>query len=87
MVPYGVFGVGGDRLTLSEGGSSASASGAYFGGGAGVNFFVRPNWGVRAELRDSRDGFTIDGVSGNTSVFAMTGGIFYQFGGSSKKPY
>ena len=85
IVPYGVFGVGGDRLTLSEDGVSASASGAYFGGGAGVNFFVGPNWGVRAELRDSRDGFTVNGASGNTSVFAMTGGIFYQFGGHSAK--
>ncbi len=85
VVPYGVFGVGGSRLTASESGASASATGNYFGGGAGVNFFLGQNWGVRAELRDSRDGFSINGVSGNTSVFAMTGGVFFQFGGHSSR--
>jgi len=86
VVPYGVFGVGGARFTASESGQSASLNGNYVGGG-GLSYYVGPSWGVRAELRDNRfGGFKLDGITASTNVVTMTGGIFYQFGGTFKRP-
>jgi hypothetical protein len=90
IVPYGVFGIGGSHATAhaSLGSSSASQSenGYYLGGGGGMSYYVGPNWGVRAELRDNWNHFTYQGSKNSTNAFAMTGGIFYQFGGTLKRP-
>lgn len=85
VVPYGVVGGGGSRFTASESGASASVNGNYFGGGGGLSIYLGRNWGVRGEFRDSRfGGFSIAGITASTNVFAATGGIFCQFGGTSK---
>jgi hypothetical protein len=81
IVPYGVFNVGGDRLALSESGFSGSANGYYFGFGGGASCYVGKNWGVRPEFRYVRLEYNSLGFNS----FAMTGGIFYQWGGTGKK--
>lgn len=94
IVPYGVFAFGGSHATASAslGGQSGSVSenGFYVGFGGGASIYLGSNWGVRAELRDNYNHFSAPGGGGtdSTNVFAMTGGVFYQFGGhSGKKKY
>jgi hypothetical protein len=88
IVPYGVFGFGGSHttltLTLNNASASNSQNGYYTGFGGGASIYLTPNCGVRAEFRDNYNHFSaIGGVS--TNAFAMTGGLFYQFGGHSTK--
>jgi hypothetical protein len=85
VVPYGLFGGGGARLTASESGASVSSNGAYFGAGGGVSLFLGKNWGVRPEFRYNRFHYSFEGVTGDTNVLAATGGIFFQFGGTAQK--
>ena len=80
IVPYAVFNVGGDRLTVSAGGSSASVNGYYFGFGGGASCYLGKNWGVRPEFRYIRTEYGED--IGSFNSVAMTGGIFYQWGGT-----
>lgn len=92
IVPYGVFAFGGSHATASAslGGQSGSESenGFYVGFGGGASIYLSPNWGVRAELRDNYNHFSFQGSTDSTNILAMTGGIFYQFGGhSGKKKY
>ncbi len=84
IVPYGVFDGGGARLTGSESGVAVSSNGGYFGGGAGVSIYLGKNWGVRPEFRYNRFFYSFAGINGNTNVITATGGIFFQFGGTSK---
>jgi len=87
VVPYGVFAIGGSHATALARQGSASASisenGYYFGGGGGASIYLGPNWGVRAEFRDNWDHFTYQSSPNSTSALAMTGGLFFQFGGSA----
>lgn len=89
IVPYGIAAFGGSHATAgaSAGGVSVSVSagnGFYLGFGGGASIYLGPNWGVRAELRDNWNHISGSGVN----AFAMTGGVFYQFGGhSGKKKY
>ncbi len=85
VIPYGIFGGGGDRLTASESGASASANGDYFGGGGGASIFLGRSWGIRPEFRFNRFNFTLSGVSANTNVLTASGGVFFQFGGTPKR--
>jgi len=92
-VPYGVFGVGGSHATAVAGvctvggcGSfSIGESGYYLGGGGGLSYYVGPNWGVRAEFRDNWNHFSYSGSTDSTNAIAVTGGLFYQFGGNASK--
>jgi hypothetical protein len=86
VVPYGLCALGGSHASVSasSGGITASASagnGYYLGFGGGASIYLSPNWGVRAELRDNWNHISGSGIN----AFAMTGGIFYQFGGHKKK--
>ncbi len=85
VVPYGIFGGGGARLTASESGASASSNGDYFGGGGGVNLFLGSNWGIRPEFRYNRFNYSFEGINGSTNVLTATGGVFFQFGGTPKR--
>ncbi len=91
VVPYGLFAFGGSHATASasEGGDSGSVSenGYYVGFGGGASIYLGQNWGVRAELRDNYNHFSAPGGGGtdSTNVVAMTGGVFYQFGGHSAR--
>lgn len=85
IVPYGVFALGGSHASvgLNTGGYSLSGSagnGYYLGFGGGASFYVSPSWGIRAELRDNWNHIS----GGHVNAFAMTGGVFYQFGGIRK---
>jgi hypothetical protein len=84
VVPYGVFGGGGARLTASESGVGVSSNGGYFGGGGGANLYLGKNWGIRPEFRYNRYFYTFDGINGNTNVLTAAAGVFFQFGGKSK---
>lgn len=90
IVPYGVFGLGGSHATAKASLGSASASvsenGYYLGFGGGASIYLGSNWGVRAELRDNWNHFSYQGSNNSTNAFAMTGGLFYQFGGTFKRP-
>jgi hypothetical protein len=81
IVPYVVVAFGGDRYTLSGGGSSASVSGYEAGFGGGVSWYIGKNWGVRPEFRYVRQDYS--GTGFNTTL--ESGGFFYQFGGKGKK--
>jgi len=85
VVPYGVFGIGGShataRASLGSSSESVSENGYYVGYGGGASIYLSPNWGVRAELRDNWNHFTYQGSKNSTNAVAMTGGLFYQFGG------
>lgn len=86
VVPYGIAAFGGSHASAgaSADGFSVSVSagnGYYLGFGGGASFYVSPNWGVRAELRDNWNHIS----GGSLNAFAMTGGVFYQFGGHSAK--
>ena len=89
IVPYGVFGIGGSRATaiasLSGTTASDSENGYYLGFGGGASIYFGPNWGVRAELRDNWNQFTLRGVANGTNTLAITGGAFFQFGGHSAR--
>ena len=81
IVPYGVFNVGYDRLTFSGGGSE-TVSGYYFGVGGGASCYLGKNWGVRPEFRYVRPEYSSGGESQSFNSIAMTGGVFYQWGGT-----
>ena len=82
VVGYGLFTVGGDHLTLAaSGGSSASASGYSLGLGGGASCYIGHNWGVRPEFRYLRLDYSSNGASQSFNSIAMTGGVFFQFGG------
>lgn len=89
IVPYGLFAFGGSHATASQSGVSVSESGYYASFGGGASIYLGSNWGVRAELRDGYNHFSAPGGGTNTTnIVAMTGGVFYQFGGhSGKKKY
>jgi hypothetical protein len=84
VVPYGVFGGGGARLTGNESGVSVSSDGGYFGFGGGAAIYFGKNWGVRPEFRYNRFFYSFAGINGNTNVLTATGGLFFQFGGHSQ---
>ena len=84
VVPYGVFGGGGARLTGSESGVSVGSNGGYFGLGGGAAIYCGKNWGIRPEFRYNRFYYTFDGISGNTNVLTATAGLFFQFGGHNQ---
>jgi hypothetical protein len=85
LVPYGVVTFGGDRNTWSISGvGSATYSGYYYGVGGGASYYVGKNWGVRPEFRYVRAEFGVGGVNESANAFAMTGGVFYQWGGKGK---
>jgi hypothetical protein len=85
IVPYGVVNVGGDKLSASTVGGSVSLSGYYFGVGGGASYYVGKNWGVRPEFRYVRPEYSFEGVSHSYNSVAVTGGFFYQWGGTGKK--
>ena len=85
VVGYGVFTVGGDKFSLSGGGTSESINGYYFGFGGGASCYVGKNWGIRPEFKYLRPEGSSGGVSQSFNSFAMTGGVFVQFGGTAKK--
>ncbi len=81
FVPYAVVAFGGDRYTLSGGGSSESANGWYAGFGGGVSCYLGKNWGVRPEFRYVRQDYSGVGINS----FQESGAFFYQWGGTGKK--
>jgi len=85
VVPYGVVSFGGNRLTVNIGGSSVNFNGYYIGVGGGANCYVGKNWGVRPEFRYLRNEFSSGGESVSFNDFAVTGGVFYQWGGTGKR--
>jgi len=85
IVPYGVVTVGGDKLSASYSGGGTSLNGYYFGVGGGASYYVSKNWGVRPEFRYVRPEYSFTGVSHSYNTIAMTGGVFYQWGGMGKK--
>jgi hypothetical protein len=85
LVPYGVVTFGGDRNSWSYSGSSYTYSGYYFGVGGGASYYVGKNWGVRPEFRYVRAEFGEYGANQTVNAIAVTGGAFYQFGGTGKK--
>jgi Outer membrane protein beta-barrel domain len=85
VVGYGIFTVGGDRLTGSESGSSTSVSGYSISFGGGASCYLGPHWGVRPEFRYLRPEYSVQGVSFSFNSVAMTGGVFYQWGGMAKR--
>jgi len=97
VVPYVLGGGGGvrDSASASAGGQSASAtqSGGYVTVGGGASIYVGHGFGVRPEFRYDRLQFaatTVDGVAipgGGQSAPRATVAIFYQFGGTRKRPY
>ena len=85
LVPYGVVTFGGDRITWSYSGSSESYNGYYIGVGGGASYYVGKNWGVRPEFRYVRAEFGEYGTNETVNAIAVTGGAFYQWGGTGKK--
>jgi opacity protein-like surface antigen len=71
IVPYAVAAFGGGNY------SGGGGNGYYFGLGGGASWFLGKNWGIRPEYRYVR---LEDGSVGANSS-AITGGVFYQFGG------
>jgi len=84
LVPYALVTFGGDRFTISESGSE-SFNGYYFSFGGGASYYVGKHWGVRPEFRYVRPEFSVEGDSESTNAFAVTGGVFYQWGGNGYK--
>jgi hypothetical protein len=91
IVPYGVFGIGGSHAAAAaafcavDGCASVSIgeSGYYLGGGGGLSYYAGPKWGVRAEFRDNWNHFSYNGSPDSTDALAVTGGLFFQFGGTA----
>jgi Outer membrane protein beta-barrel domain len=79
--PYLVFAGGGARLTGSESGVSATATGNYLGSGAGASIFLRRNWGLRPEFRYNYLHLSLAGVTQNSNISQLSVGFFFQFGG------
>jgi hypothetical protein len=90
-VPYALVGVGGTdlRAVASAGNISASAgqTGLYYAFGGGVSLFAGPRWGIRPEVRYSRQQYNATTIEGTPSAafgqndITATVAIFYQFGG------
>jgi len=84
LVPYGLVTFGGDRFTISSGGSE-TFDGYYFTVGGGASCYLGKHWGVRPEFRYVRTEFGVSGTNEYANTVAVTGGVFYQWGGTGKK--
>ena len=89
IVPYAVFGGGGAQLTGSSSGESQSINGSYIGGGGGVGYYITKHLGVAGDVRFNRGNFSSTvfsdsdaSVTINPYLVSVTGGVFYQFGGT-----
>jgi len=93
--PYVVVAGGFDRLTATAASSglsaSASQSGGYVGFGGGADLLLAPHWGIRPEFRWERQQFAatnvggIDVAGGGLNDVRGTVGLFYTWGGNSRR--
>jgi hypothetical protein len=81
MVPFALVTFGGDRNSTNFAGDY---NGYYYSVGGGASYYVGKNWGVRPEFRYVRAEFGVGGVNESANAIAMTGGVFYQWGGKGK---
>lgn len=84
VVGYGIFTIGGDRLSASDPSGSESADGYSISVGGGASYYLGSHWGIRPEFRYVRPEYSYKGASLSVNTIAMTGGIFYQWGGHGK---
>jgi hypothetical protein len=75
VVPFGVFGVG--RVSESDT-AGGKFGGTYFGGGGGALCYIGRHWGIAPEVRYQWDRDFLN-------YYRVAAGVFYQFGGMSKK--
>jgi len=83
LAPYFLVGGGGSRGSAGTSGLSASVNGAYVSFGGGVSAYLGKNWGVRPEFRYDDVFFSGGGSTSSATMWQVTGGIFFQFGGQS----
>jgi hypothetical protein len=95
ITPYLLVAGGYDRITAtaSADGLSVSAgqSGGYVGFGGGANLFLTSHFGIRPEFRWERQQFAstsvggIDVPGGGLNDYRGTVGLFYAWGGTSRR--